>query len=162
MSAPTVTPGTARVGLYIAVCVIAVIAWFIQSGTPSFFPPASDKPTEWQQMALQVASESTRLLTTLASALLGGLGLLLSDKFSKGTQPQHTWAAIVSAMGAGLSLFFGYVVHLHLLWMVGNKVFDPTSPLFVLPSHYQFYTLLVAAFFLAAFVVHNLGGERST
>lgn len=151
-----------RVGFYIALAVIAAIAWQLQSGPAAFFPQPTDKPTEWQQMGVQVAAESTRLLTTLASALFGALGLLLGSAFSKDSVPRQAWSAIVSALCAGLSLFYGHVVHLHLLWMLDNRVFESTNALFVQPIHYQFYSLLAAAFFLAVFAVHNLGGERTT
>ena len=65
-------------------------------------------------------------------------------------------------MCAGVSLYYGYVVHMHLLGMIGYHAFEPTSAIFLSPSHSQFYALLAAAVFLADFAFFNLGeGEAS-
>jgi hypothetical protein len=145
-------------GLVFYISVIALVAgvWRFQGSTTQFFSTPSDAPSEWQQMGIQVASETTRLLITLGTALLGGLGLFLGNINTGGHPPRHLWAALVSAMGAGVSLYFGYVVHLHVLWMINNKVFDPASDLFLSASHWQFYALLVGAFFFGDFAVNNL------
>ena len=80
--------------------------------------------------------------------------------FFRPTSLEHLSAAFACAMSAGLSLYYGYVVHLRLLWMITNKAFDATSAFFVTPSHYQFYALLAAGFFFADFATYNLGEEK--
>lgn len=150
-----------RFGFYAAVLVIAAAVLQIQRYySTSFFSSPSDSPSQWQQTAIQVASETTRLLITLGTALLGGLGLLLGSRGSDSPKPRHLWSAFLSAMAAGLSLYFGYVVHLRVLWMVTSKTFDPTTDFFVIPSQCQFYALLVGAFFFGIFAVHTLREEK--
>ena len=149
-----------RFGYYAAVLFIAAAVLQIQRYSAPFFSSPSDSPSQWQQTAIQVASETTALLITLGTALLGGLGLLLGSRGSDSPKPRYLWCAFSCAMASGLSLYFGYVVHLRVLWMVTSKTFDPTSDFFVIPSQGQFYALLVGAFFFGIFAVHNLRGEK--
>jgi succinate dehydrogenase hydrophobic anchor subunit len=146
----------ARIWFYAVVTAVVLVVWLTQ-GPGSFFSTQSATPTQWQQMGVSIASETARLLTTLGTALLGALGLLMSDR--RVAKPKHLSAAFACAMSTGLSLYYGYVVHLRLLWMLSNKAFDATSAFFVTPSHYQFYALLAAGFFFADFAAHNLGEE---
>ena len=157
MPTSTRNRNTGRIGFYAVVVGVVITVWLTQ-GPGSFFSPTSEKPTEWQQMGVSIASETTRLLTTLDTALLGALGLLMGDKIA--TRPKHLTAAFACALSAGLSLYYGYVVHLRLLWMITHKAFDATSAFFVAPSQYQFYALLAAGFFFADFAAHNLGAEK--
>jgi hypothetical protein len=125
-----------------------------------FFSSSSGAPSQWQQMGVQAVSETNSLLTTLATGLLAALGLLLNNPGRNRAKPRHLWSAFLCAVGAGLSLYFGYVSHLHLLWMIKNDTFDPYSIVYILPSHFQFYTLLAGAFFFADFAVHDLNEEN--
>jgi len=142
---PTVRRKVARLWFDGAAIALAITVWGIQYWMDVItFPrgemlfPAS-APSQWQQMGVQGVSETNSLLTTLATGLLGALGLLWS---TKGPKPRHWWSASLSAVGAGVSLYFGYVSHLHLLWMIKNDTFDPYSRVYLLPSHLQFYALL--------------------
>jgi len=162
MPAAGVTLGTRRLIFYSVVIAVAIAAGYASTRGLSFALPTRETPTTWQQMGVQIASEATRLLITLASALLGALGLLLGNKFAGGGRPRHLWSAFACAIGAGVSLYYGYVVHMHLLGMIGYQAFDPTSAIFLDPSHYQFYALLIAAVFLVDFVFYNLGQDERT
>jgi hypothetical protein len=148
---------SSSVAFYVLIVAVAAVAGYASTRGVSFALPTSDTPTTWQQMGVQVASEATRLLITLASALLGALGLLLGDRFAGGGTPRHLWSAFACALSAGVSLYYGYVVHMHLLGMIGLHAFEPTSEIFLNPSHKQFYALLAAAAFLADFAFHNFG-----
>lgn len=153
-----------RFAFYIAVVVLIVTVWRIQGHlNATAFPPntvfsSSSPPTEWQQMGVQAVSETTRLQTTLATAMLGALGLLLVNRGPDRRKPRHLWSAFLSAMSAGVSLFFGFVVHLYLVGMIESGTFNPYS--LERPSYYQFYALLMGAFFLADFAVHDLSEEN--
>jgi hypothetical protein len=116
---------------------------------------ANSSPSQWAQLGFQAMADTNRLLTTLATGLLGALGLLLSNK-SRDRLPKHLWSAFLCAMTTTLSLYYGYVGHLHLLGMIYSENFDPFGSASVLPSHSQFYTLLAGVFFLADFTFHNL------
>jgi hypothetical protein len=122
-------------------------------GTPS-------EPSEWQKMSVQAMTESNRLLTTLATAMLGALGLLVGSKAQNGFGSRHMWAAFLGALGGSLSLYFGYVSHLNLLAMINNQTPNPYDPVYLFSSHAQFYTLLAGAFFLADFAAHYMAEEK--
>jgi hypothetical protein len=158
-----------RLVFYIAVAALVVTVWRIERNmNVATFPPNTimssspsdtpSSPSQWQQMGVQAVSETTRLLTTLATALLAALGLLLVNRDSDRPKPRHLWSAVLSAMGAGVSLFFGFVVHLYLVGMINSESFDAYRLRY--PSYYQFYALLVGAFFLADFAFHDLSREN--
>jgi len=65
-------------------------------------------------------------------------------------------AAFLGAVGAGLSLYFGYVSHLNLLPMLNYQTINPYDSVYLFSNQAQFYSLLVGAFFLADFAVHDL------
>jgi hypothetical protein len=145
-----------HLSFYIGAVALVAGAWLIQSHVLSFASPPSDTPTPWQQMAVQIASETTRLLTTLGTGLLGGIGFLFGKEARASNTLRHSWAALLCALCAGLSLYYGYVVHLNLLWMITYNAFDATSEFFLFPSHAQFYWLLLGGFFFTDFAVFNL------
>jgi len=167
MQPGTVRRVVARSGFYVAVVVLVLMVWRIQyfmdaktfGPNTIFFSSSTDAPSQWQQMGVQAVSETNSLLTTLATGLLGALGLLLNRGRNR-PKRIHLYSAFLCAVGGGLSLYFGYVSHLHLLWMIKNNTFDPYSPVYILPSHFQFYTLLAGTFFFADFAVHDLNEEN--
>jgi hypothetical protein len=111
-------------------------------------------------MAVQAAADTTSLLTTLATALLAALGLLLTNRNENRPKLRHRWSALLTAASAGISLYYGYVKHLYLLTMINSSCFDPHKFSFVRANYLQFYPLLVGFFFLADFVFHDfLEGE---
>ena len=156
-----------RLGFYLATIALVIVVWRIQLRTDrvafpadqsTVFSSASDAPSQWQQLAIQALSETNQLLTTLATALLGALGLILSREHRR-SKPRHLWSAALCALCTGLSLYYAYVIHVRLLWMVTIENFDATSPLYRSPSYCQFYFLLAAVFFFADFAVHDLGHD---
>ena len=157
MPEPTQRSRLARMGFYFAVVLAVLIVWQIQrymnlksfgpgviiASSSSSTPSASDQMgLQWDQMGLQVVSEKDSLLTTLGTAMMGALGFLLVGGPRTRTRPRHQWSAFVSALCVGVSLYFGYVSHLHVLWMIKSQTFDPYSALYLLPSQGQFYALL--------------------
>src|ERR1700730_12531017 len=160
-------PRTARVGFYVAIILLVAIVWGVQRhmdviafGPNTIISYSPGKPNQWQQMGLQAVSEMNSLLTTLATAMLGGVGLLLAKREPARPRPRHLWSAFIIAGFVAISLYFGYVGHLHVLWMIKNETFDPYSLMYLLPSHSQFYALIVGVFFFADFAVHDLSEEK--
>lgn len=160
----------ARVVFYIGSVSLAILVTLYQHTLNADFiqPPdtvVSSSPTDnsiqWQQMAVQVASDTTALLTTLATALLGALVLLFTG--SRENPPnllRHRWSALLSAAAAGISLYYGYVKHLYLLTMLNGNNFNPQMHAFVKVNYLQFYALLAGFFFLADFVFNDFLGEN--
>jgi LPXTG-motif cell wall-anchored protein len=164
----------ARIWFYVAVVILVASVWGIQNyAYQRIFTPsdgvvlsessttAPNEPDDWQKMAVQAMTQSNALLTTLGTALLGALGLLLSNR-KEGSKPRHLWAVFLAAAAGGLSLFFGYVSHSNILWMISVQKVSPYSPGYLYWSHAQFYTLLAGAFFAADFAVHDLSGRELT
>jgi hypothetical protein len=107
-------------------------------------------------MTVQAMTQTNALLTTLGTALLGALGLLISNRTQDRATSQHMWAAFLAAAAGGLSLFFGYMSHSNLLYMIHIRNVNPYDQAYLYSSHAQFYTLLAGAFFAADFAVHEL------
>jgi hypothetical protein len=158
-----------RLWFYAAFAALVAVVWGTQfylggvpnlpSGTIISSSSPDSSPSQWQQMGFQAISETNRLLTTLGTALLGALGLLLGNRDRTRPKPQHLWSAFLCAMVTCLSLFYGYVGHLNLLAMIYSESFDPYQRSYLVPSHLQFYTLLAGVFFLADFTFNNLTEE---
>ncbi len=116
---------------------------------------------QWEEKGLEAFSAMSGLLTTLGTALLGGLGFLLSNARQVENPAQRAWSACGAAACACVSIYFGYVVHLHVLWAISLERFDPYLFAFIWPSRAQFYMLLLAVFFFALFAFHELNSEGS-
>jgi hypothetical protein len=120
---------------------------------------SKDSIPPWEEKALQTYSDMSGLLTTLSTALLGGLGYLLINSRAAGPQGRHRLSALASAVFAVLSLYYGYVSHLSVLASTYRKTFNPYELGLRWPSRAQFYALLLAVFFFADFAFHELGKE---
>jgi hypothetical protein len=156
---------------YVAVVVVVVSVWGVQTlkydkiynvSGKIFSGSTGGGPNEWDKMSVAAMTETNTQLTTLATALLGALGLLMINKVQAGSKWRHMWAAFLGAVGGGLSLYFGYGSHLYLLTMISNQAINPYDPVYIFWSHAQFYTLLAGAFFFADFAVHQLSEEKLT
>lgn len=159
----------ARIWFYIIVVILVASVWELQvyeyhkifeapgtifSGSSGSPPP----PSDWQKMSAEAMTGTNGLLTTLGTALLGAVGLLMV-KAREGSKLRHMWAAFLAAISGGVSLYFGYVSHLNLLAMVNNQNLSAYDPVYLFSSHAQFYTLLAGAFFFADFAFHDLSSE---
>jgi hypothetical protein len=154
----------ARIRFYAVIGIILVSVWGVQRymyhkifETPGtiFSSSSGGTPTDWQKMSVQAMSDTNALLTTLGTALLGAIGLLMV-KARETSKSVHMWAAFLAAVSGGASLYFGYVSHLNLVAMISNQTFNPYDPVYLFSSHTQFYMLLAGAFFFADFAFHDL------
>jgi hypothetical protein len=155
---------TTRLAFYVAFGVLVATVWEVQRHmNAAAFPPNSvisseSNVTDWQRMSVSAVSETSRLLTTLATALLGGIGLLLGNRDQHRPKPRHLWSALLAAMAAGVSLYFGFVIHSYLVGMFSYETFS--AYVLKYPAYCQFYALLGGAFFLADFAFHDLSAEN--
>jgi len=163
---PTKQP-TTRVWFYAAAVILVVSVWGIQNyeyhriygpGTVFSGTPDTPTPNDWQKMVTDTMTQTNGQLTSLGTALLGALGLLIG-RTRNGSKFRHIWAAFLAAAGAVLSLYFGYMGHVYILSMINNHVPDPTDPVYFFLNRAQFYALLAGAFFFADFAFHDLSGE---
>jgi hypothetical protein len=140
---------TIRLAFYLGLVLLVATVWRVQRHmNAAAFPPntvissSDSKVTDWQRMSVAAVSDSSQLLTTLATALLGGLGLLLSNRNAHRPKPRHMWSALLAAMAAGVSLYFGFVIHSYLVGMFSYETFS--AYVLEYPVYYQFYALLVS------------------
>jgi hypothetical protein len=151
-----------RIWFYIATIVLVATIWLVQiyiNRAATVYPESSGTAAEiadLQKMTIQAMTAANGLLTTLGTALLGALGLLIINSGRDASKSQHKWAAFLAALGGGVSLYYGYLGHMNLLWMISNHAVSSDNVLFLYSSHAQFYTLLAGAFFFADFAVSHL------
>jgi len=144
-----------RFGFYLGVLVIAGAVWEVQHYLQS--APAIYDSIPIQTEAVSAFLEMNRLLTTLATTLLGALGLLLFGGFRGKSCSRELWAAVVGAVSVSLSIYCGYVAYLAVISMLEAGSFDPYSPQLLRAQYAHFYTFLVGVIFIAGFVYQNMG-----
>jgi hypothetical protein len=162
-------------GFYIIVVVLAAIAWLSQDDmtarTQRFLKANAQAQggvvgqavvlDDTKQRQLDAYLEMNRLLTTLGTTLLGGLGFLLFGREKGAPMTRHRWAAFVSVFCVAISIFFGYVAYLFILSMLGNGLFDLTTLSVHWAQQAHFYTFLAGVVFFADFAFCNLTKEGS-
>jgi hypothetical protein len=152
-----------RFSFYFSIVLIALVVWRIEHYMQSELPIFSVAPI--QEKAVDAFLEMNRLLTTLATTLLGAMGLLLVGGFRGKSCTRELWAAIVGAVSAGISIYYGYAAYLFVIYMLQAGSFDPYNPPLLRDQYAHFYTFLVAVVFFADFVYQNMreenGNERS-
>jgi len=144
-----------RFGFYLGVLVLAGAVWEVQHYLQS--APTIYDAIPIQTEAVSAFLEMNRLLTTLATTLLGALGLLLFGGFRGKSCSRELWAAVVGAVSVSLSIYCGYVAYLAVISMLEAGSFDPYSPQLLRAQYAHFYTFLVGVIFIAGFVYQNMG-----
>jgi len=106
--------------------------------------------SEWQTKQLEIYMETTKLLITLATLILGGVGFILGltrDAQPK-TLPTPGRVAMI-AVSAGLSISFGYISHDMMVWMLSKRFFNLDTAVLYWSRVAQFWTFLVSLVLLA-------------
>jgi hypothetical protein len=148
-----------KFGFYLGVLVLAAAVWEVQHYLRS--APAIYDSIPIQTEAVSAFLEMNRLLTTLATTLLGALGLLLFGGFKGKSCSRELWAAVVGAVSVSLSIYCGYVAYLSVISMLEEGTFDPYSPQLLRAQYAHFYSFLVGVIFIAGFVYQNMGEADS-
>jgi hypothetical protein len=96
-----------------------------------------------EQLALY--REKNQLLTTLCTLVFGAVGaLLLKSDATAGAVGLHKGWAFASCALAGVSIYFGYVSHEQVIWMLDSRFFDLFNDVVAWPSRIQFFSFLFA------------------
>ncbi|HTR47290.1 MAG TPA: hypothetical protein VMM16_07910 [Verrucomicrobiae bacterium] len=166
MNGTILKPAARRTLFYVGTIVVAVVAWRMrlwltsgEVGPPGGIYSFGDTDTA-QSKGFDIATTMIGLLTTLGTALLGAIGFLLNGSSQMQLRPRHLVAVFLSAACVGVSLYYGYAGYLSMLFMADAGKFDPYMKSFQAADHAQFYSLLIAVFFFADFVVHDLRSEN--
>ena len=148
---------TTRFGFYLSIIVIAFIVWRIENYLQAV--PTILSGTPMQEKAVDAFLEMNRLLTTLATTMLGAMGLLLFGGFKGKSCSREMWAAIAGAVSVGLSIYYGYAAYLAVISMLAVGSFDPYSPHLLRDQYAHFYTFLAGVILFAGFVYQNMKEE---
>jgi hypothetical protein len=112
-----------------------------------------------KQAQLNALYNIDNLVTSLATAVLGGIGFFLVDGRKVKRWSAAMWVAIASAGCAAFSLYLGYVVYLALLDMLKNEIFNPDLPAILWARQAQFYFFLLAVALFGDFAFQALNTE---
>lgn len=155
-------------GFYICAFTLAIASWYVQGWIWSTSQPARNTvigaATEFSDTIKQAVSaylEVNRLLTTLATSVLGAMGFVLFHQGKLDARAPRLWAAMVGTLLVAVSIFFGYVAYNFLVSILqtGSIDFDPSDPIarpLIISQQIHFYTFLAGIIFLADFVFHNV------
>jgi hypothetical protein len=153
-------------GFYLFAIVLAIASWYVQGWIWSRSLPLPNTVlgpvvpfTETIKQAVEAYLEVNRLLTTLATTVLGALGFVLFREGTLGPRTPRLWAAMVGALLVAVSIFFGYVAYNFLITILqtGSIDFsDRSSRPLIVSQQIHFYTFLVGIIFLTDFVFHNV------
>jgi hypothetical protein len=171
MTQPSRRPRIMDFGFYIIVIIVGTGAWASQSYMQSLAQkqilsrggivgPELKHLTDLQSEQLGAYFELNRLLTTLATTLLGAVFFFLFGGRKANAWEQHWWAAVLGVLLVCVSIFFGYVAYLIVIAMLREGTFDLGSytPYWAQWAH--FYTFLAGVIFFADFAYHNLIKEH--
>jgi hypothetical protein len=117
---------------------------------------------ELRQRQLDAYFQMISLLVTLATLAMGGItGFIInhqrSDPFS---QPQRR-RVIASWTLCAASLYFGYLAHQQVVWMLNNGFFNPANPRVWIPTRAQFWSFLSSVVVFADFAYAALTTPES-
>lgn len=153
-------------GFYVCAIGLAIASWYVQGwiwsnselATNTILGPVTPFSDTIKQ-AVEAYLEVNRLLTTLATTVLGALGFVLFRGGTLSARTPRLWAAMVGALLVAVSIFFGYVAYNFLIAVLQTGSIDfnaPTSQPLIRAQQIHFYTFLVGIIFLADFVFHNV------
>jgi uncharacterized membrane protein YozB (DUF420 family) len=153
------TPKTARLTFYVAAVAFVLIVALLQTHlTGKYADPLVNSLSPVEEKQLDALLEMNRLLTTLSTTLLAAMGFLLIREH-KPRAHLELWTALASGICVFLSLFFGYLVYLGILWMLGEHFFNLTNPHILWARQAHFYTFLLGVVFFADFAFHYVRQE---
>jgi hypothetical protein len=151
--------GTKLVRFYLFVVIVFSIFWFLayRVAQQPFVEAKVRSLSNLQEKQLDTFNEMNRLLTTLATLALGGMGAFLFNRYKNDSLPWYqVWRAVGSWIFAGISLYCGYLGYAQTAWMLDKGFFNLSNPNIVWFSRVQFWTFAISTFLMADFVFHTL------
>lgn len=155
-----------KIRFYSVFAILAAIVWAVNHyanhvifGAPGTIFGATDPSSsvDWPFITVKAMTDANALLTSLATALLGAVGLLIV-KARDSSKSAHMWAAFLAAISGGVSLYGGYQCHCFVLTMIAYQTFSGAyEDAYLIYRDIQFFALLAGAVFLADFAFHGLG-----
>jgi hypothetical protein len=150
-------------GLYfVLLLVLAGLFWLQQFvSTRPFAEPETSSLTKLQEKQLDIFRDSNTLLTTLATAAIAGVGAFVFNRYTGKALPTgQRIRAFLSALLSCSSLYFGYLAHETVTWMLQQGFFNIMSSRIVWAQRLQFWSFLVSLLFLADFFYSGLSAPE--
>ncbi len=145
---------------YVLVLVAMTLAILVETAIgsrPVIGEDRVDKLTELQSKQLDAFNENSKLLTTLATALIGAItGFLLHREGNTRLERGDLRRAIAAWTLAALSLYFGHLTSRQLTWMLQAQFFNLFHAAVLWPARAQFWTFFLSAVLLADFVYRSV------
>ena len=146
-------------GLYLLLVVILGGLFCLQQfvSTKPFAEAQVSKLSVLQEKQLELYREENTLLTTLATAAIGGIGAFALQRYAQGALPtSQRIRALLGALFACASLYFAYLSHETVIWMLQSGFFNIMSPRIAWGARLQFWSFVVSLLFLADFFYNGL------
>jgi hypothetical protein len=118
--------------------------------------------SEFNKKEIDSFTDTNKLLTALATALIGATtGFLLNRDHKAKLSPPDFRRAICSWVAAGISLYFGQLSYREMLWMLQHRFCDLFHDSVWWPARIQFWAFLISAISLADFVYRSVQENSS-
>ena len=147
--------GRARTARFYVIVVAVVVVLFLAQRYLSRLSYAESEITSLtplQEKQLGLFVDMSKLLITLATLALGGIGAFIFKRY-EGTslRSAQVFRAVTAWLLCVLSLYCGVFINEGLIWMFQSGFFNLTNNRILLVYETQFWTLAVAILFLADF-----------
>jgi hypothetical protein len=140
--------------IFIFVCLFGLGAWILMSAPWDLPYGADEKFANAPQEALQTMRDLLTMLTSLATALIGGILFFFVKRKELGLLRARVDRILLltALILSGTSLYFGLALHAGLLEMLSNGVFDPLAPGLSSMLAYE-YNFIIAGVFVTIVIV---------
>lgn len=151
---------TSSRGLYVLIAIAVLLLMSIEEFIGSravLGEERIEKLSELDTKQLDAFNDNSKLLTTLATALIGAVtGFLLQREKSKPLTSGDRRRAVGAWILAAMSLYFGHLTGRQVTWMLRSQFFNLFHDTVWWPARLQFWTFFIAAILLADFVYRSL------
>ena len=129
----------------------------------SFVEHEISELTPLQEKQFGIFVDMSKLLITLATLALGGIGAFIFKRYEgKTLRGAQVFRVVTAWLLCVLSLYFGVVINEKLIWMFQSKFFNLANSRILWAYDAQFGTLAVAILLIADFFYHGLDNQPTT
>jgi len=151
-------------GIFIPV--VLMIIYFIWIHPTKPLPEIEKETLETIEIkAYEAFMERSRLLISLATALIGAIGLILMWEKKREIEITNFQKSfiIISVLSAGFSIYLGYITYCRTVEFLANKMFNfkQFNPYLRIPIDGQFWTFLFSILCFGIFVFIDIFVSKS-
>jgi hypothetical protein len=152
---------------YLALVTLA-FALHVVNSVVSYMPfaeplPEKELASDFQKKQVDIWAEMNKLLITLATLTIGGIGgfMLQGDKTAP-HPPRQMRRAAASWIFCALSIYCGYLSYHEATWMLSLGTFNSFNPRLWWPARGQFWTFLISVIILADLIYGSIRDREET